>query len=98
MASTKIRYNSKGFWIPEEFIELLSEYICQAFESIGINTFSENLKEIYETCSSNRHGGRVGMVNISMDGYINGNSEKLEFLQVLNQTKVLLSSLGTELS
>jgi hypothetical protein len=38
-----IKFNSKGFWIPEAFIEVLSDYICEIFEANDVSTFSANL-------------------------------------------------------
>jgi hypothetical protein len=40
---SKIKFNSSGFWIHQAFIEVLSEYICDVFENIGVNTFSGGL-------------------------------------------------------
>jgi hypothetical protein len=93
-----IQYKEKGFWIPEAFIEVLSQYICEAYEQIGLDEFPENLKEIYNECDSNRSGASIGMVNILLDEYIVNESEKNLLFSVFEQTKILLQLKGTELS
>lgn len=93
-----IEYNEKGFWIPESFIEVLSQYICETFENIGLSSFSENLTSIYDNCNANRIGVRVGMVDISLNDYIVSQSDKTELINVLTQTKNLIISKGQEIS
>ena len=96
--TTYIKFNSHGFWIHQAFIEVLSEYICQIFENIGVNTFSQNLQEIYSICDSNRNGENIGMVGIPFNRTITNNDDKITIINVLNQTRTLILSKGTELS
>ncbi|EDM33913.1 hypothetical protein PBAL39_05981 [Pedobacter sp. BAL39] len=67
MAITNINYKDKGFWIPEAFIEVLSQYFCETCETIGVNIFSENLQKIYRQCYFNVRGENIGMVAISLN-------------------------------
>ncbi len=97
MAETRIHYQGKAFWTEECFIELVSEYICQTFESIGLNNFNSNLISIYDGCDGNREGVFVGMVTIRLK-YITNNTDKSTLINVLNQTKALVQSLGTTIS
>ncbi|MDO3641331.1 hypothetical protein [Mucilaginibacter sp. L3T2-6] len=95
---TYIKFNSHGFWIHQAFVEVLSDYICQTFEDLGVDTFSENLKKIYRICDSNRLGENIGMVGIPFDRTITNNADKVIMLDILNQTKTLIASKGAELS
>ncbi|OCX54251.1 hypothetical protein BEL04_08315 [Mucilaginibacter sp. PPCGB 2223] len=95
---SKIKFNSLGFWIHQAFIEVLSEYICETFESIGVNTFSAGLQKIYGYCDFNRQGANVGMSNILFDNGITSVEDKTAMIDVLNQTKTLIASKGPELS
>ncbi|MFB0497354.1 hypothetical protein ABID99_003591 [Mucilaginibacter sp. OAE612] len=95
---SNIIYKGKGFWIPEGFIEVLSQYICETFENIGVNTFSANLKKIYGSCDGNRSGGYSGMVSIPLDQCIIDQTDKSDFIHVLDKVKSLLQSKGTKLS
>lgn len=96
-AQAYIEYKEKGFWIPEAFIEILSEYICEAFEKNGLNSFSENLQKIYDDCDSNRRGGMLNMVDITLDD-INNENDKDALIVVFEQTKALILSNGEELT
>jgi len=93
-----IEYKDKGFWIPEAFIEVISDYICLTFEDIGLIIFSENLQEIYDDCDSNRKGVKLGMVNISLDDYITNEIDRNNFITVLEETKTRILNEGIELS
>ena len=98
MGTTRIIYQGKGFWIPPSFIEVLSDYICQTFETIGVNTFSQNLQNVYVSCDLNRKGESYGMVSFLLDAYVTTTSDKTALIDVLTQTKSLILSIGTELS
>jgi hypothetical protein len=99
MASlTYIDFNSKGFWIPEAFVEVLSEYICEIFEVHDMSTFSINLQRLYRNCNHNRKGESMGMVDISFDSTVTNDTDKTTLIDVLNQTKSLIASKGQELS
>jgi len=96
--AARIKYKNKGFWIPEEFIEVLSQYVCEAFERIGVDTFSPNLKKVYISCDANRGGSAIGMVGIPLDRYILNSDDKKALISVLQDTKTLVLSKGVELS
>jgi hypothetical protein len=96
--TTYIHFNSHGFWIHQAFIEVLSDFICETFENIGIDTFSRGLQDIYEDCDLNRKGVSIGMVTILFDKYITNTADKIALINLLNQTKTLISSKGSELS
>ncbi len=34
----KLKYKGKGFWMEQYLCEVLSQFICEAFESAGINS------------------------------------------------------------
>lgn len=93
-----IEFNNHGFWIPPAFIEILSEYICKAFENKGVNTFSQGLQEIYSDCNANRKGEKIGMVNILFDEYITNDSDKKALINLLDNTKTIIQAKGNELS
>ncbi|MDN5288190.1 MAG: hypothetical protein JWR38_4464 [Mucilaginibacter sp.] len=94
----KIEYQNKGFWIPEAFIEILSNYICKVFEDIGINTLSSNLQEIYSECDSNRNGENIDVINILFDEFVTNEADKSTLIVVFEETKILIQSLGEEIS
>ena len=93
-----IKFNSKGFWIPEAFVEVLSDYICEVFEANDVSTFSANLQDLYEYCDANRSGASMGMVGISFDRTITNDTDKATLIDILNQTKSLIGPKGQELS
>lgn len=93
-----LQYKEKGFWIPESFIEVLSQFICEAFESIGLNSFSDNLQRLYRSCDYNRNGSSLGMVNIPLNRSIINADDRDIFLGVLNHTKTILLYKGNELT
>jgi len=108
MGTIYIDYQGKGFWIPPSFIEVLSDYICPRKRRILIiiflhllklvNTLSQNLQNIYICCDANRLGESFDMVNILLDHYVTGTSDKTTLIDVLTKTKTLILSIGTELS
>ncbi|MBN2746086.1 MAG: hypothetical protein JXR34_05110 [Bacteroidales bacterium] len=97
MKEIEIKYNSQRFWIKEYFIELLSQYICETFEEIGLSSFNTILTGIYDDCDMNRSGEACQSVNILLDDIVN-TSDKITMISVLQQSKIRVLSLGNELS
>ncbi|MGY0041042.1 hypothetical protein [Pedobacter sp. NJ-S-72] len=93
-----IKYEGKGFWIPESFIEVLSDFICNTYENLGLNTFSQSLQKIYYECYYNRNGENIGVVNILLDNHISNQTDKNSLINIFEQTKILILSKGIELS
>jgi len=98
MGLATIEYRGKNFLIPDSFIELLSQFICEAMERIGIHSFPYNLQQLYEDCDYNRLGQSIGIVDISLDEFVVSELDKTIFIHVLDQTKTLLALMGDELS
>jgi hypothetical protein len=96
--TTLIKYQNKGIWLNEAFIEVLSQYLCETFETIGINEFSQNLSKLYYSLDGNRAGEYYGMVNILLDQYVLTAADKDFLINVITQTKILIASKGIELS
>jgi len=94
---TFIEYKNQGFWIPESFIEILSHFLCLTYEQSGLNTYSENLLEIYSNCDANRSGINAGMVNILFDKYLTDDDIN-HISGLFDETKKLLISLGDQIS
>jgi hypothetical protein len=92
-----IERQGKGFWINPYFISLISQYICQVFESNGLNNYSPKMQEMYIDFDLNRTGESLDFVSILFDEIAN-NSDKATMISVLNQTKTLIQSLGSEIS
>ncbi len=97
MSDAKIEYNNQCFWIDEHFIELLSQYICETFEDIGLSTFNSVLSNIYFNCDFNKSGEAMQMVDIDLDK-INTQTDNSILISVFQQTKTRILALGTELS
>ncbi|MBN2746087.1 MAG: hypothetical protein JXR34_05115 [Bacteroidales bacterium] len=97
MSQIIIKYNSQCFWINDHFIELLSQYICETFEDIGLSTFNSALSRIYFDCDFNRSGEAIQMVSIRLDNIITQN-DKNTLINIFLQTKTRILALGTELS
>jgi hypothetical protein len=97
MSDAKIEYNNQCFWIDEHFIELLSQYICETFEDIGLSTFNSVLSYIYINCDFNRSGEAMQMVDIDLDK-ISTQNDKNTLINIFLQTKTRILALGTELS
>ena len=93
-----IEYKSKDLWIPDQFIEVLSDYVCRAFENAGISNFSPDLQGLYYECDSNRLGESIGMVNINFDRFITSENDKNKLISLLGQTQTLILQEGNELS
>ena len=92
-----IKRKEKSFWINPNFIQLISQYICQVFESNGLNTYSPEIQEMYIDFDLNRTGECLSFVNILFDDITN-DTDKATMITILNQTKVLIQSLGIEIS
>lgn len=97
MGDIRIKYRTKSFWINPDFIELISEYICQVFEYKTLNTYSEQLSNIYYCCNGNRTGESMGFVGITFNDILD-DENKTSMIAILNQTKTLIQSLGTTIS
>jgi len=93
-----IRYKGKGFWIPEFFLEITCQYICKAFEQVGLSSVSPTLQAIYRQCNSNRIAASYSMGNISMDALEGNTADISSFISILVQAKALVLSIGTEIS
>lgn len=98
MGTINVIYQGIGFWIRPSYIEVLSEYVCETFESIGVSTFSQGLQNIYIECDSNRKGENIGMVDILFDLFITSSNDKTSLMNLFEQTKTLIFSKGSQLS
>lgn len=98
MADTQISYKGQGFWISEIFVEILCQFICQAFESIGFGVFSRDLIDIYDDCNVIRKGMHGGMVVILFDDSLQTSSDLSAMINVLQQTKPIILNYGDELT
>ncbi len=99
MRDTYIHYKDKGFWIQSLFIEVLSEYICQAFEEIGLDKFNKNLNDLYMTLDGNRSGEYSwGIVGISFNRTIVTDEDKTLLFNVFSKTKYILEAKAPELT
>jgi hypothetical protein len=95
MATTRIEYQNKGFWIEDLFIEVLSHFICQTYENSGVNTFNSSVLDVYESCDMNRKYATYPIVNF--DEISNPNDQQT-LIDVFEQTKLLILFYGTEIS
>jgi hypothetical protein len=96
MREIDIKYNNQCFGIKDCFIELLSQYICETFEEIGLSNFNLVLTGIYDDCDINRSGVALSSVSIILDDIIN-TADKNTLISVLQQTKTRVLALGSEL-
>ncbi len=96
--TANILYNKNSFWIPETFMEILCQYICQSFESVGVSTFSSNLQNVYADCDDNTSGAMYGMLGISFNLYLTTKTGINSLIDVFTQTKSLILSIGDEIS
>ncbi|MFB0497355.1 hypothetical protein ABID99_003592 [Mucilaginibacter sp. OAE612] len=95
---TILKYNEKGIWIDQDFVQVLSYFICKAFEIKGLDTFPPNLKGIYDDCYYNRNGESAGMVNILFDDSITGLAEKDALFEIFQDARSLVSAYGEAIS
>jgi hypothetical protein len=93
--STFTEYNGKGFYLEELFIEIVSHFICQSYENIGLNSFNLALIEVYEYCEMNRRTGSY--TSLILDDIINP-TDAQTLISVLEQAKPLILAYGTELT
>jgi hypothetical protein len=96
MQETTVNYNNQKFWIKESFLELLSHYICETFEEIGVSTFNPVLWDIYDSCDLNKVGAGI-VPCLVLDDVISA-TDKNTLISVLQQAKSKILSLGTEIS
>jgi len=97
MAYTIIKYNNQELAIAEIFVELLSHFFCETFEEIGLSNFNGILTDIYDDCNENRKGMSGQSVYILLED-ITTSGDKNTMINVLQQTKIRILSLGVELS
>ena len=95
---TRVTYQNKGFWIPEGFVVVLSQYICNAFETIGLDKFSPDLIKIYHSCDGNRTGEHHYMVGLRFDNKVKSSEDARNLIDVLEKAKAIVLSKGTEIS
>jgi hypothetical protein len=99
MAQTRIKYkNDKGFWIPEACMEIVSNYICEAFEQRGLDNRPEWYMDLYDDFEVARKGVLIGMLVILFESTIPDAVGEQEFVSVLNDAKEILSKAGKEIS
>jgi hypothetical protein len=96
--TVRIKYNGKGFWIHEAFIEVFSEFFYRAMKNFGLQNLTENLQDLYLDFDSNRNGGSEGFAGVLLDDSIITATDKSQFLNVLNDAQSLISNEGNELS
>lgn len=97
MGEVLIKRKDKSFWINPNFIQLVSQYICQIFETNGLHLYSSDMQEMYIDFDSNRTGECLSFVNILFDD-IKNDTDKITMIEIFNQTKILIQSLGSEIS
>lgn len=67
MSEVLIKRNGKSFWINPNFIQLVSQYVCQVFETNELHTYSQEMQEMYIDFDLNRTGECLSFVNIIFD-------------------------------
>jgi len=95
-STTRVNYQGKAFWIEDGFIEILSHFVCDAFETIGLDSFNVSLKDIYEDCDMNRK--YPDNANILLNEYITNPMDAATLINVLEQAKSFKLAYGTEIT
>jgi hypothetical protein len=97
---TGINYIDKNvLWIREQFVESLSNYVCQVFESQGLDGKPEWYIEIYEEFDVVRKGLRPGYVGfVWEDDLQNDSSREAEIIAILEEAKTMIAAKGKEIS
>ena len=94
---TRIHFLGKRFWIQERFIQVLSNYIAQAFIDLGLSTFNSNLLDLHDDCTINISGNNTGMVNLLLEVSITNENDKTSFINVLQNAKASILLIGSEI-
>lgn len=91
MSDILVTRKGRSISISPIFIELVSQYICQVMESNRLNTYSQEIQEMYIDFDSNRTGECLGFVTILFDDIVNG-TDKSAMIKILDETKELIKS------
>jgi hypothetical protein len=97
MSEVLIKRKDKSFWINPNFIQLVSQYVCQVFETNGLHEYSQEIQDVYIDFDLNRTGECLSFVSIVFDDITN-DTDKATIIEIFNQTKTLIQSLGNEIS
>lgn len=95
MSTTGVEYQNKMFWMEDLFIEVISHFICQSYENIGLNNFNINLLGIYETCDSNRKYPTYPVIYFSA---ITNPNDAQTLINVFEQAKPIILNYGNEIN
>lgn len=98
MSESTIRYNENEFLIYDVFTQLLCQYLCKTMEDKGVHTYSENMQSIYEEFKLIKEGWVLIDVDLYLDIYILTPQDVTDVLEVLDETKAYLATLGEEIS
>ena len=95
MSAIRIGYQNKGFWIEDIFIEVLSHFICESYENIGLNNFNSNVIGVYESCDMNRKYATYPIIHFSE---ITNSTDAQTLINVFEQAKPLILAYGNEIN
>lgn len=100
MATTFINYEKdKGFEINEAFMEILSNFICQVFESRGLDIKPQWYIELYEDFDLCTKGTYQNWMAFNFEDYLeNDTAKEKELISILEETKSLIAKNGEEVS
>jgi hypothetical protein len=82
--------DQQGFWIPEAFVEVLSNFLCKAFEEVRIEELTPNLQRMYDRCDGNRSGEYTGIVGLHVKDIVS-EDEINQLLRVIDCAKKIIS-------
>lgn len=99
MAQTFINYGkNKGFEINEAFMEILSNFICQTFENRGFGSKPQWYTDMYEDFDLCSKGVYQNWMSFVFEDYLNNDvSRENELINILEETKTLISSEGEKI-
>ncbi|UIR56366.1 hypothetical protein LZQ00_00725 [Sphingobacterium sp. SRCM116780] len=97
MSATFIEYNyNKGFWVEEEFMQLVYCYICDELKKIQYNL--TNKDDLLYSIKFHIDGYSTGSMSLGWNDYIITQSDEQLMLQVLQNVKATLQAKGTYIS
>lgn len=100
MAKTYIRYEQKkGFWISEYTFEIISDFVCKAFEKEGLKNKPEWYTDLYDDFDQIRLGHVQGYCVVLFEDRLAFETEREEkIIEVFEIAKKLIEKEGEMLT
>lgn len=97
MSATSIEYFNRTIAIQEQFLEVISNVLCETMDSISDSSDVSLLTDLYQTCNSIRKGSFSGWALLVLHDDLESEIQKQAFHNVCTDAMSYLSTFGNEL-